>query len=438
VDYYEAEFLEALRRGPEGEAVVRSVGEWIDACKRRLPGGITSADEVYLALVLESEEVSQAFARSRSEAAGFEHICKAFTDRISHEDKESWDERVGESPTRRDRQNHPAMARAVESGEAEFSLLSEARSYQQSRFFPDPTANRTYARFYLPVREAFEARHGRIVEEYWCNNVALGAVRTTGGTSGSRLHFDGAYDDTVSEVINRCKEVHRKGQQYLPPPEYETLVGEVYGLLTDLFASMDRVATLDTAGNSTYEIDQKPYLERIEGIEMEVEAGMARRGQRWYISATVVGLAFLSVVLAVLAAVSSGHVQRIFEGAIFGAAGALASVLYRMNRGDLPIDAQQGRHLVYVAALVRPITGALFGGIIAALLLSELLPVEVPDGDADRFYFLGVLAFVAGLSERWAPDLLQLTAEQISSKAEPGEDEEEPEAPAAAGTTVSQ
>lgn len=90
-----------------------------------------------------------------------------------------------------------------------------------------------------------------------------------------------------------------------------------------------------------------------------------------------------------------------------------------MNRGDLEVDSQQGRSLVYLGASVRPLTGALFGGIVAALFLSGLLPISVPDTDPERFCFLGVLSFIAGFSERWAPDLLQSTAERVAAEAEP-------------------
>jgi hypothetical protein len=423
LDYYPSGFLESLSGQPLADEATASVGEWIAASEQRTRGGIRDSGELYLCLVLASDDVAGMFRSVRPEAAGFERICKGFTDRISHEDKERWDDLVGTSPTLDDRRRLPAMAQAVDSNEAEFSLLSEARAYQRSKFLDRPAANRTYARFYPPLRRAFEAKHGRIVEEYWCENIALGVVRTFGRKNGGRLHFDGDYDETISEIINRCKEVHRKGQEYLPSPEYENLVSELYGLLTDLFAIVDRAAGLVSVGSSGLELDQEGFLKKVAEIETSVEKGMARRGQRWYISGTVIGLGALSLLLGFLALLSSGQVQRIFEGAIFGAAGAIASVLYRMNQGELRVDAQQGPLLVYVAAMVRPLTGALFGGIISALLLSGLIPIEIPKDDADRFYFLGVLGFVAGLSERWAPDLLQLTAEQVSGQAFPKDGE---------------
>jgi hypothetical protein len=413
--FYPSEYLDELGTEVEdSKEQTQPVQAWIDLAEELLNDDLRTADDIYLALVLVSAEVAREFARVRPEGAGFARICKAFTDRISHEEKERWDERVGREPTLADRDHHPAMARAIESGEAEFSLLSEARSYKQWKFFSNARANRTYDRFYLPVRHAFELAHGRIVEEYWCDEVPFGVVRTTGGAGGSRLHFDGDYGATVSEVINRCKEVHRKAREFLPRQEYDTSVGDLYGLLTDLAATMDAAAALDKEGAVSPKVDREPYLKRVEEVEKDLGTGMARRGQRWYIAGTVFGLVLLALALLLLTLISHGHVQQVLEGAIFGAAGALASVLYRMHRGELAVDAQQGRVLVYIAAVVRPLTGALFGGVITALLLSELLPVKIPDPGDKRFYFLGTLAFVAGLSERWAPDLLQLTADQIA------------------------
>lgn len=422
LDYYDSGFPGRLRDATDGGAVL-TVGEWIGLSERRLPTGISKGDEVYLALVLESEEVAREFCRARPAAAGFERICKSFTDRLSHEDKEQWDDRVGVSPTLSDRKRLPAMAQAIDSGEAEFSLLSEARCFKQDVFMPGQEAlSRTYERFYLPLRGAFEATHGRIVEELWCLKIPLGVVLTTGGSTGNRLHFDGVYSEKLGEVINRCKEVHGRARRFLPPEEYRTLASEIYGVLTDLFGHTDESATLSVDGNSIYDLDGKPYLERIDLIEAKLERGMTRRGQRWYLAGTVIGLGSLCVLFGVLALLSLGDWEKIFEGAIFGATGALASVLYRMHRGELSIDAQQGRLLVYIAASVRPLTGALFGAAIIALLLSGLLPIEVPKDGSDRFYFLGVLAFIAGLSERWAPDLLQLTADRVSAEAKPDEE----------------
>lgn len=312
------------------------------------------------------------------------------------------------------------MAKALETGRAEFSLLSEARCYLQERFEKNPVANATYRRFHIPIRKAFEARHGQILEEYWCDQVPVGAVRTSGGSSGAQLHFDGKYDEDVMDVFNRCKEINRKGREFLPRAEYKTLAGNLYGLLTDFLSTVD--AAKDTAkrkGKSAKPLKTKPYRSRLEGLEAELEEGMRRQGQRWYIFGTAVGVLFLAVIFGVLAALNLelGPWRRIFEGAIFGAAGALGSVLFRMNRGELKVDAQQGLRLVLMSALVKPLTGAVFGGIVTALFLSGLLPVHVPASDPSRFYFLGVLAFVAGLSERWGPDLLLLTAEGVTADA---------------------
>lgn len=426
--YYSAEFATQLSDGAGGEEEPsQTVGAWIEAAESNLPGPPETGDRVYLALVLVSAGVAEEFARARPDAAGFDRICTAFTDDLTHQNKERWDDLVAGSPTLPDRRQHPVMAGAVESGEAEFSLLGEARTYQQEQFLPNESANRTYKRFYPAIRRAFEARHGQVLEEYWCGNVALGVVRTTGGRSLSQLHFDGNYNETVGEVINRCKEVYWQALEFLPPAEYEAMVRDLYGLLTDLFATIDRVAVLGTDGKSTYAVDSAPFLKRLEELEADVARAISRRGQRWYIAGTVIGLLGLSIVLALLALLSLGDWKQIFEGAIFGAAGALASVLYRMHRGDLAIDAQQGRLLVYTGALVRPLTGALFGGVISALLLSGLLPIEVPADKPERFYFLAVLSFIAGFSERWAPDLLQLTADSVSAKAKPAEEQEDEE-----------
>lgn len=418
-DHYAADFPDRLG-GARPDAVDgdREVATWIEAAEEVAEMPLITDEDVYFALVFVSPAFAKEFADERPQSVAFERHSDAFTDRLGHAAKERWDLGAAGAPTPRDRVRLPVMGRALDLGEAEFSLLSEARCYLQSKFESDPVANATYRRFHLPIHQAFEARHGPIAEEYWCTRAPIGVVRTSGGSSRAQVHFDGDYDERFIELFNRCKEINRKSREFLPQAEHETMAGNLYGLLTDFLATVDRTAAAANAdGDWAPRVRLKPFLDRVKGLEAELDAGSGRQGQRWYIAGTVVGLVAIGAVLAFAAALADGNWTRIFEGAIFGAAGALASVLYRMNRGALKVDAQQGKRLVYTGALVKPLAGAVFGGIVVALLLSGLLPIEVPEADPQRFYFLGVLAFVAGFSERWAPNLLQLTAERVSGEA---------------------
>jgi hypothetical protein len=419
VEQYGGDFPAHLARMKKGGRKQLAT-TWIDRAERAAKIPLESAADAYLAMAFVAPGFAKEFAAERPQSVAFERAAARFTDRLSHEDKERWDDCVASTPTPRDRTHLPAMARALEVGKAEFSTFSEAHIYRLPKFEGRVSARSAYRRFLLPVRRAFEAEHGNILDEYWCAQTPVGTVRTAGGSSKIRVHFDGDYDECLVDIFNRCKEINRKGRRFLPGREYETLAGNLYGLLTDLLAAVDRAiakAAKKDKDSAIASLDQEPFLRRVEGLEAELDDGSRREGQRWYIFGTVIGLLVIGAAFIVAGSQVSGNWKQIFEGAVFGAAGALASVFFRTKLGKLEVDAQQGKILIVVSALVKPLTGAIFGGIIAALVLSGLPHIKVPKSDSTRFFFLGVLAFIAGFSERWAPNLLQQTGERIAAEA---------------------
>lgn len=384
---------------------------------------LVSAADVYFALVFISPGFAKEFAVERPPSTAFERLCAAFTDRLGHAAKETWDQGAAPMPTPRDRIKFPILATALDANKAEFASLCMTNCYRRKQFAPSPEDKESYRRFYLPIRHTFEATHGIVLEEYWGANVAIGVARTAGGRSGIRVHFDGDYDKSLADLFIRCKEINRNGRRFLPPTEYRTLAGNLYDLFAELVSAVDQAArgTTDAAAKkaAAKEVDQAPFLRRVKAFEAELDAGSAREGQRWYILGTVVGLLLIGGVFTAAAAIASGNWTAIFEGSIFGAAGALASVFFRVGSGKLEVDSQQGKFLIGVSALVKPLIGAIFGGIVVALLLSGLPQVSVPDADPKRFFFLSALAFIAGFSERFAPNLLQLTGERVAAEATP-------------------
>jgi hypothetical protein len=100
-------------------------------------------------------------------------------------------------------------------------------------------------------------------------------------------------------------------------------------------------------------------------------------------------------------------VRNFFVCYTAGAVGAVVSVLTRMRReSGFTLDYEVGRGQSFRLGSFRPFIGAVFGLVIFFAIESDLLQLGVPDGDAatDRsdasFYFLALLAFVAGFSER--------------------------------------
>jgi hypothetical protein len=84
-----------------------------------------------------------------------------------------------------------------------------------------------------------------------------------------------------------------------------------------------------------------------------------------------------------------------------GAVGALVSVLSRMSSGSdkFSIDFEVGRPLLRRLGLYKPLVGAVFGVALYFVLTSGLLLTDPPEGK--RLYFYGIVAFLAGFSERF-------------------------------------
>jgi hypothetical protein len=100
-------------------------------------------------------------------------------------------------------------------------------------------------------------------------------------------------------------------------------------------------------------------------------------------------------------------VRNFFVCYTAGAVGAVVSVLTRMRReSGFTLDYEVGRGQSFRLGSFRPFIGAVFGLVIFFAIESDLLQLGVPDGDAATdgsdasFYFLALLAFVAGFSER--------------------------------------
>jgi hypothetical protein len=91
-----------------------------------------------------------------------------------------------------------------------------------------------------------------------------------------------------------------------------------------------------------------------------------------------------------------------------GALGAVVSVMARISAGRLNLHYDVGRgDLVFLGA-IRPLLGAIFGLAMYFAVISGILDLFAIESDqgTKRLYFLLVISFLAGFSERWAKDVL--------------------------------
>jgi hypothetical protein len=153
---------------------------------------------------------------------------------------------------------------------------------------------------------------------------------------------------------------------------------------------------------------QRNELARIEEYYLRI-AGKA--GRIVYVTGMIVGALFIALVCALVAIALAvwypdgwtDHERDLLLCAGAGALGALTSVLARMNSigGSFTIDVELGRPLLRRLGLYKPFVGAVFGVAVYWIVTAGLLRTQMPSDDNRRTFFFGIVAFLAGFSERF-------------------------------------
>jgi hypothetical protein len=90
-----------------------------------------------------------------------------------------------------------------------------------------------------------------------------------------------------------------------------------------------------------------------------------------------------------------------------GAVGACVSVLRRMSKGTLTLNALSGHNMLLAFGAIRPIIGGVFGLVVYLVIRAELISIFVlPHSAGTALAYVAVFGFVAGLNERFAQDIL--------------------------------
>jgi hypothetical protein len=155
--------------------------------------------------------------------------------------------------------------------------------------------------------------------------------------------------------------------------------------------------------------------------------------------ALLVHLSFLEV------DVDRTSVRSFFICYAAGALGAVVSVLMRMKKDDgFTLDYEVGRSQSFRLGSFRPFLGAVFGLLIYFALESGLLQLAVPDDNAATdatdvsLYFLALIAFVAGFSERLAHVVLGKAEQTVAATLQMSDESEARAKPAPAQSLASE
>jgi hypothetical protein len=266
---------------------------------------------------------------------------------------------------------------------------------------------------YAKVRAQFERHHGVLVHAFWCSNVesavALTQLPRPHWWSRRRLSFHRESDwatknhPEIAALLHRCDDLAVRAQTVLTGVRQRICLHLIAASAGHLLSLVDTASEHDDAKATAEALArEKRALAETDRYYRHAANGQA---QIWYFA----GMAGVALVIAAAsgATLIFNDWTAAVAALIAGAAGAVVSVVQRINAGDFSLEYDVGRPYAVFLGGLRPMIGGALALAIAFAFTSGM--VHLPVGDtSERNARLGILvvSFVAGFSERWAQDTL--------------------------------
>jgi hypothetical protein len=269
----------------------------------------------------------------------------------------------------------------------------------------------------------FEHRHGEIVTAYWCSHVASAAALTERTrrflwtTSESTFHRESDWATQnapdIARELYRCDELGVRARIVLRGIRQRICLRLVMSSAAHLLALVDsRAAHADERKIEETLAQERERLDKAEAYYCEAANGQA---QIVYFTGMISVAAVIALVsILVLSFDWAGGVAAL----IAGSAGAVVSVIQRINSGHFELEYDVGRPYAFFLGGLRPLIGGALAVVIAFAFTSGVLhlPLSSDHSDTDQRLALVVLSFLAGFSERWAQDTLAAVAPAGTAK----------------------
>lgn len=291
--------------------------------------------------------------------------------------------------------------------------------------------------------EDFEEEYGPIAELHICGNNKTAAVLTT--KPKFLIDYQLGNDPALEDLLIKIEFLAAETNRLLKGRDLKECTRMIYSVAQKTLSLLDTVesvsqgedgkgrelnrqtptpkSTVDQAKVTT-QLDpgqQEKKNETIASIKQLIQNAKAYHkraaklnAQLTYGIGTLMGIALLDVI------VMFSWVWR-FQTSIWlaifmsGGLGATVSVMSRISAGQLVLDYEADKRTLRLLGVVRPVLGAVFAVIIVILLKSELVPNFVAANVDQNIPTLLVVGFLAGFSERFAPDLLDTAQGGLSN-----------------------
>jgi hypothetical protein len=333
-----------------------------------------------------------------------------------------------------DRLRHPEFAAAIDRRRGSFDYYLEARfgAHDQRAGQAERDA---YQRYTAPLLDAYEAHAGRICASFYCKHLVAGAVRT----DKPRLAF--AYNSDrwgrEEELLASCDGLYWEAIDYLGGTDKTTFVERLFAVVTDLLGRLDNreapVPRRDPPSSAAVARDEalgRSSQSEVGGASEPADAALAtlarklddvrkfyreaapRRARLRYLLGVVIGIPLvaavgylLALLLGATTAISALDRELIMTSLVSGGTGAVVSVMARLGSETLDVKHESGKWALFLAGLMRPVLGGVFGVAVFAAVSGALVTLAAPTKGDEIFYY-AALGFLAGFSERFAQDTL--------------------------------
>jgi hypothetical protein len=287
----------------------------------------------------------------------------------------------------------------------------------------------------------FEGECGEIVDSYWCESVPSAVALTVRPRRFREpwLEFHRVSDwvtkdePKIAELLHTCDQLTIKIASIIRGPT------RLIGMRLVVASATHLISLVDEPAEHRRGADKQAALryeeEELTRARLYYEEVGLRQAQLMYLGGMLVGGALIAALaFGVWLITGRDFSNRIVLAIVFGAAGALLSVMDRMTsrKEGFELDYELGRAPLVVFGSFRPLIGAAFGLVLYGALASSLLNIELTSGAKATTALYGLLSFAAGWSERLAKDVLDAAEHTVgaSVKARREAAEEPPGKPA--------
>jgi uncharacterized membrane protein len=262
--------------------------------------------------------------------------------------------------------------------------------------------------------DAFEERTGQILNKFVCTHVRGGAVLLRLPDLSFDLHTvlnTGSAELVALEA--QCHQLIGDIRTVFTRPDRDSestrvLSEAVYSAASRVVAAADTVAAPGSTADDIANALQTAKTDVTQAAD-RVRTAVQRQARLKYFFGALAGGAAMIAVCALLGWLSARMWSaRVDPGALlastlFGALGAIVSVVQRMAKDNLVLDYNAPRRQLVLLGSFRPVVGAVFGAVVQFILTGGLLGSAVNPS----FGVFALLGFVSGFSERFATDMIE-------------------------------